>query len=138
MEHYIFSSSSLSRLKTVDEKLQMIMKEALRTSPIDFGIPQYGGKRTAEEQNKLYKDDLSELDGYEKISYHQTGKAVDIYAYVNGKASWNEKHLTILAGHIIGVAKRFGVELRWGGDWDRDWDFKDQSFHDLVHFELVE
>lgn len=26
--------------------------------------------------------------------------------------------------------------LRWGGDWDRDNDFEDQNFDDLMHFEL--
>ena len=26
--------------------------------------------------------------------------------------------------------------LRWGGDWDSDKDFNDQSFDDLPHFEL--
>lgn len=135
MEHYIFSEASMTRLRTVDIRLQMIFREALRSSPIDFGIPEYGGKREAEEQHQLFLDGKSQLDGYEKESYHQSGKAVDIYAYV-GKASWDEKHLRLLAGHILGTAKRLGFELFWGGDWDRDHDYDDQTFNDLVHFEL--
>lgn len=132
----MFSSSSLERLKTVDERLQMVMKEALRTSPIDFGIPRYGGKRTAQDQNKLYKDGLSKLDGYEKVSYHQSGKAVDIYVWIHGGASWNEDYLTILAGHILGTAKRLGIELHWGGDFDGDWNLDEGDSWDKVHFEL--
>jgi len=31
-----------------------------------------------------------------------------------------------------------GVTLRWGGDWDRDTEVQDNSFDDLVHFEIVE
>jgi len=40
-------------------------------------------------------------------------------------------------GYVLGSAERLGVPLRWGGDWDRDHDvFDDQTFQDLVHFEL--
>jgi peptidoglycan L-alanyl-D-glutamate endopeptidase CwlK len=27
--------------------------------------------------------------------------------------------------------------IRWGGDWDGDQDFRDQTFDDLAHFELI-
>ena len=27
--------------------------------------------------------------------------------------------------------------VRWGGDWNMDNNFKDQKFNDLPHFELV-
>ena len=29
------------------------------------------------------------------------------------------------------------IKLRWGGDWDRDTQVKDNSFDDLLHFELI-
>jgi len=35
-------------------------------------------KRSPEEQNRLFKAGLSKSDGYNIISQHQTGKAVDI------------------------------------------------------------
>jgi len=28
-------------------------------------------------------------------------------------------------------------EVRWGGDWDRDTELKDNRFMDLVHIELI-
>lgn len=31
-----------------------------------------------------------------------------------------------------------GVTLRWGGDWDSDTEVNDNSFDDLVHFEIKE
>jgi peptidoglycan L-alanyl-D-glutamate endopeptidase CwlK len=133
---YTFSTKSLSRLSTVHPKLQEVMTEAIKHSPIDFGIPPYGGKRTAEEQAKLHKDGLSTLDGVNRKSRHQSGEAVDVFAYVCGKASWDHRHIRFLAGHILGTANRIGVDLRWGGDWDGDNDYSDQSFNDLVHFEL--
>ncbi len=126
---YRFSKSSAARLATCHEDLVNIFHNAILDSPLDYGIPQYGGMRTAEEQSQLFIDNKSKCDGFIKKSYHQTGLAVDIYAYVDGKASWDEKHLTLIAGHILGTANRLGYELEWGGNWE--------SFIDMPHFQLV-
>ena len=34
--------------------------------------------------------------------------------------------------------KAMGINLRWGGDWDRDTEVRDNDFDDLVHFKIVE
>lgn len=41
------------------------------------------------------------------------------------------------AGYVIAVARRLDIAVRYGGDWDGDRDIHDQSFDDLVHWELV-
>lgn len=38
-------------------------------------------------------------------------------------------------GYAMATGDAMGVSLRGGGDWDKDWDFTDQTFDDLVHFE---
>jgi len=132
---YKLSSRSRSRLDGIDQVLIDIIEEGIKDSPFDFGIPQYGGLRTAEDQNKLYQQGrdlpgsiITQVDGYIKKSYHQTGKAFDIYAYVDGKASWKEEHLTAIAEHLIQVAKEcFDVELTWGGSW---------KWRDMPHFQI--
>ncbi len=128
MSSFKFGSSSLKRLSTVDERLQKIAHRALELSPIDFGIPNYGGLRTAEEQKALFDQKLSELDGYDNESYHQTGLALDVYAYVDGKASWDEKHLANIAWFMQKAANELGHDLEWGGTWT--------SFVDMPHFQL--
>ncbi len=138
---YQLSKRSLERLKGVNPELVKIFKEAIKNSPYDFGIPKLGGKRDAEQQNELYLQKKSKCDGFKKLSYHQSGNAIDIYAYVDGKASWKRVHLVAIGEHILQVAKEcFGVDLRWGADWDQDgvmvWDDKDESFVDLPHFEM--
>ena len=80
------SNRSINRLYGVDNKLIDIINEAIKISPIDFGIPQYGGKRTSEEQYKLYLKKKSKCDGYNIKSNHQYGKAFDIYAFINGSS----------------------------------------------------
>ena len=134
---FSLSNTSKQRLETTNPLIQKIINEALSTSMIDFGIPQYGGKRTVEEQKALYDDNKSKCDGKVKKSYHQTGNAVDIVAYVNGHYTYDTRYYYMLGHHILSTAKRLGVtNLRWGGDWDKDWDLDDQSFNDLCHFEL--
>ena len=133
---YKLSKRSEERLKGIEPVLIAIIKEAITDSPYDFGIPQYGGLRTAEDQHSLYQRGrdlpgsiVTNVDGYDKKSYHQTGKAFDIYGFVDGKATWDKGVLTSIARHLQEVAKDcFGVELTWGGDW--------RSFKDYPHFQI--
>lgn len=46
--------------------------------------------------------------------------------------------LAYVAGRVIEHAKRNGVTIRWGGDWDGDGDLTDQNFDDLFHLEIKE
>ena len=132
-----FSRRSLNRLKGVHPLLIAIMVDAIRTSPYDFGIPEHGGRRTDSEQHALYKigrygdkrRKITYKDGYRNKSYHQTGLAVDFYAYINGKPNWQPKYYTIIARHIQKVAwEKYHVKLTWGGDW--------KSFKDLPHLQI--
>ena len=123
------SKRSYERLNGIDAILIAILTEAIKESPYDFGIPRDGGLRTAERQKELFDKGVSKADGYKKKSYHQSGKAFDIYAFVGGEASWDKGALTHIARHIIKVAKeQFDVELEWGGDW--------KSFKDYPHFQI--
>ena len=138
---YKLSRRSLQRLSGVTPLLIAIVVDSIKDSPHDFGIPQYGGLRTAEDQNYLYQRGVSQRDGYVKESYHQSGKAFDIYGYVEGKATWNKDILESIAKHIIQVAKdRYGVTLIWGGDWDNDGvrvdKDPDENFFDGAHFQM--
>lgn len=125
-----FSESSKNRLATVDPRLQEIAELALTLTKVDFGIPASGGLRTEEEQNKLYHNGKSQLDGYKKKSYHQTGKALDVYAFVDGRASWDEYHLSQVATAMLAAASQLGYKLEWGGHWP--------NFVDMPHFQLSE
>ncbi len=59
--------------------------------------------------------------------------------YLNGGVSWDSRHCLYFAGLVMGIAKQMDIEIRWGGDWDRDNEpVTDQEFQDLVHFEFVE
>ena len=131
---YKFSKRSIQELELINPKLAALMDQAIERSPIDFGIPNNGGKRTAEKQNELYNKGVSKCDGILKKSYHQSGNAVDVYAYVNGKASWDVEHLCIIAGVVLSIASEMGLNIRWGGTFGSN-KFKGW---DMPHFEIKE
>ena len=139
-----FGQRSNERLEGVDGRLIFLLSDALAVSPIDFGIPANGGKRTTEEQYYLFCENLSKCDGREIKSNHQVkegalySRAADVYAILNGKASWDRDLYFMFAGIVLGLAKKRGLKIRWGGDWNGDFNFKDQSFNDLCHFELLD
>lgn len=124
-----FGKNSIKNMTGVNPKLIDIAELALDLSPIDFGIPSDGGLRTAQEQLALFKRGKSQLNGYDKLSNHQSGSALDVFAYVDGKASWDEAHLTTIAAAMLEAAIRLDVPLGWGGHW--------KSFKDMPHFEVL-
>ena len=133
-----FGRKSNERLDTVNPIMQQIFRKAIVRSPIDFGIPQYGGKRYATEQRELFNAGKSKCDGVRILSNHQTGNAVDIYAFVNGQATWDARYILVITGVILATASEMGYTLRWGGDFDGDLNWDEGDSWDKVHFELVE
>ena len=125
-----FSHTSLTRLLTVDIRLQVIANMAIQISRVDFGIPTTGGYRPKEVQHQLYEEGKSQCDGYKKLSKHQTGLALDFYAYVDGKASWDEHHLAMVGAAFLQAASELGYKLSWGGLW--------KNFPDYPHVQLEE
>ena len=131
------SERSLFRMTNVNQNLVNVILFAIRRTPIDFGIAWMGGMRTPEEQNKLFKDGYSQCDGYEKLSKHQTGDAIDLNVFVNGKYVNNNEMMCIVAGVMFSCASELDIKIRWGLDWDSDGDIRDTGFRDIYHFELI-
>jgi peptidoglycan L-alanyl-D-glutamate endopeptidase CwlK len=124
-----FSPRSLRHMEGVNDKLIQIANLALELSPIDFGIPDTGGVRSAPIQNALYLNQKSKADGYKKRSKHQDGEALDFFAYVDGNASWEECHLTTVACAFLQAANTLGFRIEWGGYFS--------TIHDGCHIQLA-
>ena len=127
---YQLSDRSLNRLGGVDPRLVEVIKKAITLTKVDFGIPEYGGLRTVEEQKKLFQTGRSKADGVSRPSYHQTGRAVDVYAYINGEASWDRCHLSKVANAVLQAANQLGYTVNWGGLW------KSFKGGDYPHFQI--
>ena len=125
---FSLGSSSSKNLTNVDQRLVDTVKLALTLTSVDFGIPSTGGYRSEADQAKLFTAGLSKCDGRVNKSNHQTGRAADVFAYVDKKASYQPEHLSLVAAAMLEAAGRLGHELRWGGHF--------KSFLDMPHFEL--
>jgi len=145
---YKFSNASIDRLNTVYGPLQALAYSVITNSPYDFGIPQYGGKRTTREQQDLFAKGLSKKDGVNSQSYHQSGMAIDVAIFENGKYSNDlDKYweLSKVFATQFNKLKELGafpenMYLRYGADWNGNGIRVDkdpaESFMDAVHFEL--
>jgi len=133
-----FGKTSQDRLSTCHPLLQQVANEAIKNCPVDFGISE--GNRSIERQQQLFKEGKSKIDGVTQKGKHNysPSEAFDIYAYVNGKISYDTASLSFIAGFILATAQRINIKVRWGGNWDGDGEIiKDQSLVDLPHFELL-
>lgn len=126
---FYFSQRSLSNMAGIDQRLISVAKHAIVISHIDFGIPQTGGVRTAATQFQLFQDGRSKADGYKKRSKHQDGEALDFFAYIDGKASWDHCHLSMVANAMLQAAVTLGIKIKWGGLF--------HDFIDMPHIELI-
>jgi len=125
---FYLSSQSLAQLHGTDPRITPLVQRAIQITKVDFGIPQDGGLRTSERQRELFELKVSQCDGYHHKSYHQFGRAFDVYAYVEGDASWDEKHLALVAAAILQAANELGYRVEWGGLW---------ASQDMPHFQFV-
>jgi peptidoglycan L-alanyl-D-glutamate endopeptidase CwlK len=143
-----FGTKSRERIGTVNPILQELAYKTIEISPYDISITRTAALRTPEMQKELFDKGSSQLDGYKKKSFHQTGDAIDFVPYIDGGVTWKNK------AAFLGIAKaafkaweaiddKQGYHLHWGGYWraeDLDGDgileVDDKLGWDLPHFEL--
>lgn len=111
-----------------------------------FDIIVIEGHRSVAVQQEYYKKGrfgnpgpiVTQIDGVKKKGKHNydPAKAVDVAPY---PINWNDREQFVyMAGLILGIAHVYGINLRWGGDWDEDHNLIEEKFRDLPHFEVVD
>tara|TARA_R110000824_G_scaffold213650_3_gene399900 strand:+ start:9548 stop:9937 length:390 start_codon:yes stop_codon:yes gene_type:complete len=125
-----FGNKSKKNLASCDERLQKVFKEVIKY--VDCSVLE--GSRDEYRQNKLYEE------GKTKVKYpmgrHNSNpsRAVDVSPY---PIDWEDRERqTLFAGFVLGIARSMGIKLRWGGDWDQDFQVSDNRFDDFPHFEI--
>ena len=129
-----FSSASLAKLDTCHPILQLIMIEAIKHK--DFTVLE--GHRDKTTQDKYFAEGKTKLKWPDGKHCSDPSEAIDIAPCIRGKVSFDKNHCIYLAGLIMALAAVNRAHLRWGGDWDEDGEpITDQTFNDLVHFEIA-
>lgn len=105
------SSRSLKNLEGVDPRLVSVVHHAIRVTKVDFAV--ICGVRTRAEQERLVASGASQT----MHSKHLTGEAVDLMAYIDGRASWELSLYDDIANAMRLGATEVEVPLRWGAAW---------------------
>ena len=124
-------------LKGCHKDLQLIAEKVSEEYPCVV----ISGHRGKDEQNLLFHSGRSKLEFPDSKHNEMPSEAIDIIPF---PVNWTDREsFYSLGGYIRGIAKRLLEEglithrVRWGGDWDNDFNLKDQSFIDLPHVELI-
>lgn len=125
-----FGRKSRENLSSCDERLQKVFNEVIKH--VDCSVLE--GHRSKDRQNKLYEEGKTKVKYPNGRHNRQPSSAVDVTPY---PVDWKDRERqTLFAGFVIGVASQMGIKLRWGGDWDQDFQVVDNRFDDFPHFEL--
>lgn len=128
---YSFSAQSQLNLEGCDPDLQKVFNKVIEE--VDCSV--ISGHRGEAEQNLLHHQGRSQLKYPKSKHNHTPSLAIDVVPY---PVDWKSRdRFYLFAGYVLATAKSMGVELRWGGDWDGDFEIADNSFDDLAHFEKV-
>ncbi len=127
---------SEQNLKGVHPDLVKVVRRAIEISNIDFKVGE--GVRTLERQKKLVAEGKSKtLNSRHIPGKDKLGKAVDLWVIKGGTVVWDQQSYVDLSKFVIQAAKELKVSIRWGGDWDSDGNWKEESFFDGPHYELL-
>ena len=127
-----FGKSSKKRLDTAHPHLQKIFNEVVKV--IDCSVLE--GHRGKELQDKYFNEGKSKVKFPNGRHNKLPSLAVDVTPY---PIDWNDRERqTLFAGFVLGIARSMDIKLRWGGDWDMDFEVQDNRFDDFPHFEIRE
>lgn len=125
-----FGKRSREKLDTCDERLQKLFEQVVK----DFDCSILEGHRSQQRQDQLFRENKSQVKWPNGKHNTTPSMAVDVAPY---PVDWKDiNQFYHFAGYVRGVARMMDIELRFGGDWDGDYEVADETFKDLPHFEL--
>ena len=126
-----FGTVSKKNLASAHPDLQKLFNIIIKT--IDCSVTE--GHRGEELQNKYFNEGNSKVKFPDGRHNKLPSLAVDVTPY---PVDYNDRERqTLFAGYVLGVASQMGLNVRWGGDWNKDFSVADNRFDDFPHFELL-
>ena len=119
---YKLGTKSRKNLVGLHSDLVLVVGRAIQICECDFTVAE--GLRTLAKQQEYFNNGATKTMN----SRHLTGHAVDLFAWIDGKISWDWKYYNMIAVAMKQAAAEIGVAMDWGGDWT--------SFKDGPHYEL--
>lgn len=131
-----YSSQSLKQRATLDIRLQEVFDIVLEH--FDFSITE--GFRNEHDQNVAFATGKSQKRWPFGEHNQKPSKAADAYPW---PLDWSDdakniQRMCLFAGMVLAVGWSLGYNIRWGGDWNRNGDTRDEKFRDYGHFEILD
>ncbi len=128
---YKLSETSIARLATCHPDIIKLIQKVSES----YNVTVTCGHRGEADQEDAFNKGLSKLQFPASKHNKSPSLAVDVVPF---PIDWNDRNRFFhLAGFIQATAKMMGIDIRWGGDWTKDNNFKNDSFVDMPHYELV-
>ena len=131
-----FGRRSNLNLHTCHPDLQRLFRAVVK----DYDCSVLWGHRNEDQQNEMYLA----IPPVTKVQYPDSkhnslpSMAVDVAPWLNGGVCYEPRQCYDFAGFVKCKAIELGINLRRGADWDGDGDINDQTFRDIIHFEIEE
>jgi len=126
-----FNARSLSRLQTCHPELQRLFLSVVQ----GFDCTVLCGFRGRGDQEEAFRLGNTTKHWPDSLHNRVPAMAVDVAPW---PLDWGDRaRFHVFGGYVLGTAASLGISVRWGGDWDRDTQTKDNRFDDLPHFELI-
>ena len=126
-----FGKRSKKNLAQCEGQLQDLFNEVIRY----FDCSVICGHRNEHDQNEAFHSGRSKIKWPNGTHNSKPSYGVDVLPY---PIEWNNTdRMYMFVGFVRGIASSMNIKIRCGADWDGDFNTKDQSFHDLPHFELI-
>lgn len=129
-EHSWGQKSQVCRASLRPE-LQLFADRLLERYEGDLSI--IWGHRGQKAQHQAFITKKSRVDWPNSKHNKVPSDALDIVPY---PIDWDD-HAAFYRLHEVAVevAEELGFIIIWGGDWDNDGDYSDQTFNDLAHYQ---
>ena len=126
-----FGRTSKNRLASSHEDLQDLFNEVIKY--VDCSVLE--GHRSGERQDKLYEEGKTKVKYPNGRHNANPSNAVDVVPY---PIDWDDRErFHLFAGFVLGIAQSMEINIRWGGDWNKNFEVDDNKFDDFPHFELI-
>ena len=126
-----FGSRSRKNLATCHEDLQDLFNEVIKH--VDCSV--ICGHRNKQEQNEAFEKKRTKVKYPNGRHNAMPSMAADVVPY---PIDWDDRErFHLFAGFVLGIAQSMEINIRWGGDWNKNFEVDDNNFDDLPHFEII-
>lgn len=137
-----YGERSLRVRSEIDQRLVRVFDLVLARG-IDHALIE--GERSEADQNRHFAAGRSQKqfpDSKHNVTEEQRvagwkSRAVHALPYpVQWTGPDARERFHFFAGLVIATGLEVGVRVRWGGDWNENFDIRDNGFDDLAHYEV--